>query len=180
MYPFRHRRALSAPVSTRPGVPTWEAVAREHGRFLYSVAYRLSGNHDDAQDLVQEVMVRVQRGLATYEPGNLEGWLARITTNTFLDDRRRRARRPETVLGDEPDRIVPPAPSADEALAAIRLPDHVQAAISSLPDEFRVALVLCDVVGLPYAEIAEHLGVPVGTVRSRIHRARLQLRERLA
>ena len=73
MYSFRRRRPLSEPAPVRPGVPTWEEVAREHGRFLYSVAYRLSGNHDDAQDLVQEVMMRVQRGLATYEPGHLEG-----------------------------------------------------------------------------------------------------------
>ena len=179
MYSFRHRRTSPEPAVLRPGVPTWEAIAREHGRFLYSVAYRLSGNHDDAQDLVQEVMVRVQRGLATYEPGNLEGWLARITTNTFLDDRRRRARRPETALGDEPDRFLPAAPSPDEALAAIVLPDHVQAAIAALAPDFRAALVLCDVVGLPYVEIAEQLGVPVGTVRSRIHRARAQLREKL-
>ncbi len=179
MYSFRRRRPLSEPAPVRPGVPTWEEVAREHGRFLYSVAYRLSGNHDDAQDLVQEVMMRVQRGLATFEPGNLEGWLARVTTNAFLDDRRRRARRPEAPLGDEPDRLLAPAPSVDEALAATQLPDHIQAAIATLSPDFRAALVLCDVVGLPYSEIADQLGVPVGTVRSRIHRARAQLREQL-
>ena len=61
-------------------VPTWEEVARDHGRFLYTVAYRLTGNHDDAQDLVQEVLLRVRRGLATFTPGSLEGWLSRITT----------------------------------------------------------------------------------------------------
>ena len=83
---------MTPPTSPEPpadrstgGVPTWEEVARDHGRFLYTVAYRLAGNHDDAQDLVQEVLLRVQRGLAGYRPGNLEGWLSRITTNLFLD-----------------------------------------------------------------------------------------------
>ena len=77
------------------GVPTWEEVARDHGRFLYNVAYRLAGNDDDAQDLVQESLIRVRKGLERYEPGSLEGWLARIVTNVFLDEVRRRKRRPD-------------------------------------------------------------------------------------
>ena len=60
------------------GVPTWEEVARDHGRLLYNVAYRLAGNDDDAQDLVQEALIRVRKGLERYEPGSLEGWLARM------------------------------------------------------------------------------------------------------
>src|SRR6266550_3412491 len=71
-------------------VPTWEAVARTHGRFLYNVAYRLSGNDDDAFDLVQEALLRVRKGLETYQPGSMEGWLSRIVTNVFLDEVRRR------------------------------------------------------------------------------------------
>src|SRR6185503_5122876 len=72
------------------GIPTWEEVARTHGRFLYTVAFRLTGNDDDAQDLVQDVLLRVRRGLETYRPGSLEGWVSRIRTNAFLDDVRRR------------------------------------------------------------------------------------------
>jgi RNA polymerase sigma-70 factor (ECF subfamily) len=159
--------------------PTWEEVARSHGRFLYTVAYRLTGNHDDAQDLVQEVLLRVQRGLATYRPGSLEGWLSRITTNAFLDDVRRRRRRPLDALPDDAERVLPVDRAADEALAATTLPDDVQAALVALPDEYRAAVVLCDVVGLSYQEIGETLGVPVGTVRSRIHRGRALLREAL-
>ena len=83
--------------------PTWDQVARQYGRFLYTVAFRLTGNHDDAQDLVQEVLVRVQRGLATYRPGSMEGWLSRIATNAFLDDVRRRKRRPLDLVGDDID-----------------------------------------------------------------------------
>lgn len=177
------RRRAAAPSAGAPGaddrVPTWEEVAREEGDFIYTVAYRLTGNREDAQDLVQEVLVRVQRGLRSYQPGSLRGWLSRITTNAFLDDARRRTRRPSTALPDDADHVLPPAPDAAEAADAQRLPDHVQAALATLPEEYRVPVVLADVVGLPYAEIADHLDVPVGTVRSRIHRGRLALREAL-
>ena len=160
-------------------VPDWEEVARTYGRFLYTVAYRLSGNHDDAQDLAQEVLLRVRRGLETYRPGSMEGWLSRITTNVFLDEVRRRRRRPQDALPSDPDRVVPPAPAADVALAEQTLSADVQAALSGLPEEFRVAVVLCDVAGRSYQEISEALGVPLGTVRSRIHRGRAVLRQKL-
>jgi RNA polymerase sigma-70 factor (ECF subfamily) len=154
-------------------------VARDHGRFLYNVAYRLTGNDDDAQDLVQEVLLRVRRGLETYRPGSLEGWLSRITTNTFLDETRRRRRRPVELLPEEPDRVVPPSVGADVALEAQVLPDDVQEALRGLPADYRAAVVLCDVVGMSYQEIGESLDVPVGTVRSRIHRGRALLRAAL-
>ncbi len=143
------------------------------------MAYRLTGDRDDADDLVQEVLVRVQRGLRTYHPGSIRGWLGRITTNAFLDDARRRTRRPAVSLPDDPDLVLPPSPSAADAAAAERLPDDLQQALAELPDDYRVAVVLSDVVGLPYADIADQLGIPVGTVRSRIHRGRLALRESL-
>lgn len=157
-------------------VPTWEDIARNQGRFLYTVAYRLTGNEADAQDLVQEVLLRVRRGLETYRPGSLEGWLSRITTNAFLDEVRRRRRRPTVALPDDPDRVLAGAEDVEATLAATTLPDDIQDALRSLPEDFRVAVVLCDVVGLPYDEIADQLGVPIGTVRSRIHRGRAALR----
>ena len=162
------------------GAPTWEELARSHGRFLYTVAYRLTGNREDAEDLVQEVLLRVRRGLETYQPGSMEGWLSRIATNAFLDDVRRKKRRPEDLLPEDPDWVLPPSPAADEARAAEVLPDDVQQALRALPEDFRAAVVLCDVVGLPYQEIGESLGIPVGTVRSRIHRGRAMLRTALA
>ena len=165
---------------TSSEVPTWEEVARQHGRFLYTVAHRLTGNDDDAQDLVQEVLIRVRRGLSTYQPGNLEGWLSRIATNAFLDEVRRRRRRPVELLPDDPERVVPPAPGADIAFDAEGLPADVADALRALPPEYRAAVVLCDVVGLSYEEISESLAVPIGTVRSRIHRGRALLREALA
>jgi RNA polymerase sigma-70 factor, ECF subfamily len=159
------------------GVPTWEEVARDYGRFLYNVAYRLAGNDDDAQDLVQESLIRIRKGLERYEPGSLEGWLARIVTNVFLDEVRRKRRRPIEVLPDDPERLLPSAPGADEPTDS--LSDDVQAALRRLPEDFRTAVVLCDVVGLSYEEIAEAISVPVGTVRSRIHRGRRLLRAAL-
>jgi RNA polymerase sigma-70 factor, ECF subfamily len=159
------------------GVPTWEAVARDHGRFLYNVAYRLAGNDDDAQDLVQEALLRVRRGLEHYQPGSLEGWLARIVTNVFLDEMRRRKRRPTDALPDDPGRVLPPAPAADEVQTG--LSNEIQHALGELPEEFRVPVVLCDVSDLSYEQIAEATGVPIGTVRSRIHRGRRMLRTTL-
>jgi RNA polymerase sigma-70 factor (ECF subfamily) len=156
------------------GVPTWEEVAQRYGRFLYNVAYRLTGNDDDAYDLVQEALLRVRKGLQTYQPGSMEGWLSRIVTNVFLDEVRRQKRRPLEALPDDPERLLPASPSADESVDG--LPDHVQAALRSLPEDFRAAVVLCDVVGLSYEEIGEALEIPVGTVRSRIHRGRRLLR----
>jgi RNA polymerase sigma-70 factor (ECF subfamily) len=154
-------------------------VARGYGPFLYTVAYRLTGNPDDAADLVQEVLIRVRRGLVSYRPGSMEGWLSRITTNVFLDDVRRRRRRPVELLPDDPDRVLPSAPSAEDMLNAEVLSADIQAALLRLPVEFRTAVVLCDVAGLSYAEIGTALGVPLGTVRSRLHRGRALLREAL-
>ena len=155
-------------------VPTWEEVARTHGRFLYNVAYRLTGNDDDAYDLVQEALLRVRKGLETYQPGSMEGWLSRIVTNVFLDEVRRKRRRPVEVMPEDPERLLPTTPGADEPID--RLSDDVQAALRRLPEDFRTAVVLCDVVGLSYEEISDALSVPVGTVRSRIHRGRRLLR----
>jgi RNA polymerase sigma-70 factor (ECF subfamily) len=106
--------------------------------------------------------------------------LSRITTNTFLDEARRRRRRPVDLLPAEPDRVLAPSPGADVALASEALPDDVQDALRRLPPEYRAAVVLCDVVGLSYTEISDSLDVPVGTVRSRIHRGRALLRQALA
>jgi RNA polymerase sigma-70 factor (ECF subfamily) len=158
-------------------VPTWEEVARAHGRFLYNVAYRLSGNDDDAYDLVQEALLRVRKGLETYQPGSMEGWLSRIVTNVFLDEVRRKRRRPIEVMPEDTERLLPSTPGADEATD--NLSDDVQDALRRLPEDFRTAVVLCDVVGLSYEEIADAISVPVGTVRSRIHRGRRLLRTAL-
>lgn len=160
---------------------SWEEVARIHGRKIYNFAYRLCGDPDDAADLVQEVLLRVRKGLASYQPGSFEGWLWRITRNAFIDEVRRRRRRPTSPLPEAVDRWEgPSSPGADEMFSSMRLGEDVQEALLRLPYEFREAVVMCDVVGLSYEEIAEAVQVPVGTVRSRIHRGRRALRLSLA
>jgi RNA polymerase sigma factor (sigma-70 family) len=144
------------------------------------VAYRLTGNDADAQDLVQEVLLRVRRGLETYRPGSLEGWLSRITTNAFLDDVRKRKRRPADAVAELPEPSIAVEGDPEAVLARTMLPDHVQEALRGLSEEYRAAIVLCDVLGYDYAEISRQLDVPIGTVRSRIHRGRAQLRRVLA
>ncbi len=159
---------------------TWEEVARVYGRKIYNFAYRLTGNPEDAHDLVQEVLLRVRRGLASYQPGSFEGWLWRITRNAFLDEVRRRQRRPTAPLPEEVDRWhLASSEPADAEYARISLGDDIQKALLELPLDFREAVVLCDVVGLSYEEIALAVAVPIGTVRSRIHRGRKMLREML-
>ena len=162
------------------GIPAWEEVARDYGRFLYTLAFRLTADRQDAEDLVQETLLRVRRGLRTYRPGSMEGWLTRIATNCFIDQTRRRRRRPEVPLDDDNDRDLRAAPGADDDLLATSISADVQAALMALPPEYRVPVVLCDVAGRSYEEIAETLSVPLGTVRSRIHRGRSLLRRALA
>ena len=157
-------------------IPTWEDVARSYGRKIYNFAYRLTGNPDDAADLVQEVLLRVRKGLSSYTPGSFDGWLWRITRNAFLDSVRKAKRRPTSPLPDDDRSTLLTSPSPDEVLASVRLSEDIQAALLKLPIDFRECVVLCDVVGLSYEEIAQAIDAPVGTVRSRIHRGRKMLR----
>ena len=162
--------------------PSWDEVVREHSARVYRLAYRLTGNRADAEDLTQETCVRVFRSLADRRPGSFEGWLHRITTNLFLDMVRRRARIRMDLLGDSGDFL----PGRGELSSPERGFEHrnldvdIQAALDALPPDFRAPVVLCDIEGLSYEEIAVTLGIKMGTVRSRIHRARSRLRELLA
>jgi RNA polymerase sigma factor (sigma-70 family) len=161
--------------------PSWDEIVRTHSSRVYRLAYRLTGNRHDAEDLTQEVFVRVFRSLSTYTPGTFQGWLHRITTNLFLDLARRRQRiRFDALPDDAPERLPGSEPSPAEAYDDRHLDADIQAALEALPPEFRAAVVLCDIEGLSYEEIAATLGVKLGTVRSRIHRGRSQLREALA
>jgi RNA polymerase sigma-70 factor (ECF subfamily) len=161
--------------------PSWEEVVREHSARVYRLAYRLTGNVHDAEDLTQEVFVRVFRSLSSYTPGTFEGWLHRITTNLFLDGVRRKKRVRFDPLGeDADDRMAGHEPDPSRAYEDTHLDDDVQAALDALSPDFRAAVVLCDIEGLTYEEVAVTLGIKLGTVRSRIHRGRSQLRLALA
>jgi RNA polymerase sigma-70 factor (ECF subfamily) len=161
--------------------PSWEQVVRDHSARVYRLAYRLSGNAQDAEDLTQETFVRVFRSLADYTPGTFEGWLHRITTNLFLDMVRRRQKiRFDALAEDASDRLASTEPGPERAYEQNNLDPEIQRALDTLPADFRAAVVLCDLEGLTYEEIALTLNVKVGTVRSRIHRGRVLLRQALA
>jgi RNA polymerase sigma factor (sigma-70 family) len=156
--------------------PSWEQVVRDHADRVYRLAYRLSGNPHDAEDLTQETFIRVFRSLGSYKPGTFEGWLHRITTNLFLDMVRRRSRLRMEGLPEDTDRLIGGGPSPEQVYAETHLDPDLQEALDDLAPEFRAAVVLCDVEGLSYEEIGATLGVKLGTVRSRIHRGRQALR----
>jgi RNA polymerase sigma-70 factor, ECF subfamily len=160
--------------------PTWEEIVSTHSARVYRLAYRLTGNQHDAEDLTQEVFVRVFRSLSTYTPGTFEGWLHRITTNLFLDMVRRRQRiRFDALADDAAERLPSREPSPAQAFNDTHFDADIQQALDTLAPEFRAAVVLCDIEGLSYEEIAATLGVKLGTVRSRIHRGRSHLRAAL-
>ncbi|MFF2556097.1 RNA polymerase sigma factor SigE [Nocardia sp. NPDC058058] len=164
----------------RTMMPTWDELVREHADRVYRLAYRLTGDQQDAEDLTQETFIRVFRSLQNYQPGTFEGWLHRITTNLFLDMVRRRNRIRMEALPEDYDRVPSEGPGPEQVYHDANLDPELQAALDSLAPEFRAAVVLCDIEGLSYEEIGATLGVKLGTVRSRIHRGRQALKEHLA
>jgi RNA polymerase sigma-70 factor, ECF subfamily len=155
---------------------------------LYSAAFRLTRNAADAEDLVQETFLRAYRGFHQFEPGtNLKAWLYRILTNTFINSYRKRQREPQTISDDQVEdwylysKMAEGGlePSAETAVLESLPDEDVQQALSSLPQQFRIAVMLADVEGFSYKEIAEITGVPIGTVMSRLHRGRKALEKRL-
>jgi RNA polymerase sigma-70 factor (ECF subfamily) len=159
---------------------------------LYSAALRMTRNRADAEDLVQETYLRAYRGYSRFEEGtNLRAWLYRILTNTFINSYRAKQRRPdERELDDVEDlylyrrlgglETAQRGRSAEDELMDLVTDDEVKAALESLPEQFRVAVLLADVEGFSYKEIAEMLDIPIGTVMSRLHRGRKALQRALA
>jgi len=158
---------------------------------LYSAALRMTRNSDDAEDLVQETFLKAYRAYAGFQEGtNLKAWLYRILTNTFINSYRAKRRRPEeTELEDVEDLYLyrrlggaegASGRSAEEEALSRFTDDEVKAALESLPEGFRLAVLLADVEGFSYKEIAEIMDVPIGTVMSRLHRGRRALQKALA
>jgi len=167
---------------------TWQAIVEQHASRVYRLAYHLTGNKHDAEDLTQDVFVRVFNSLSQYKPGTFEGWLHRITTNLFLDRMRRKSRIRFDFMADD-DASVATSDSFDreersgqpeEAFEMAHLGADIIEALGDLPPEYRAAVVLADIEGLSYEEIAATLGIKLGTVRSRLSRARARLRDSLA
>src|SRR2546427_6969293 len=155
---------------------------------LYSAACRLTRNAADAEDLVQETFLRAYRGFHQFQPGtNLKAWLYRILMNTFINSYRKRQREPQTISEDEIEdwylysRMARGGtePSAETTVIESLPDEDVQDALAALPEQFREAVLLADVEGFSYKEIAEIMGVPIGTVMSRLHRGRKALEKAL-
>ena len=191
---FPHRGGILAAVSE----PQVVDQARLDQRFeqeaipllseMYGAAMRLTRNPSDAEDLLQETYLRAYRGFGSFKEGtNLRAWLYRILTNAFINTYRKRQREPQTISDSEVEEWylyerlgAEGAEASAEAQVLESLPDEdVQEALASLPDQFRLAVLLADVEGFSYKEIAEILEVPIGTVMSRLHRGRRALERRL-
>jgi RNA polymerase sigma-70 factor (ECF subfamily) len=170
---------------------TFTAQAMEYMPSLYSAALRMTRHAADAEDLVQETYLRAYRGFGSFEQGtNLKAWLYRILTNTFINRYRAAKRRPdETDLEEVEDLYLyrrlgglegaRASRSAEDELLDVLTEDEVREAVESLPENFRLAVLLADVEGFSYKEIAEILDIPIGTVMSRLHRGRRALQKRL-
>ena len=155
---------------------------------MYSSALRMTRNPSDAEDLVQETFLRAYRGFAGFQEGtNLKAWLYRILTNTFINSYRKKQREPTTVPDENVedwylyDRLAAQSSEASaEATVLEAMPDEdVKAALDALPEAFRMAVLLADVEGFSYKEIASILDIPIGTVMSRLHRGRRALEKAL-
>ena len=169
----------------------FERDAMQYTRQLYSAALRMSRNPSDAEDLVQETLLKAYRAYGTFEAGtNLKAWLYRILTNTYINKYRKESRRPSEVdLGEVEDlylyRRIGSEDSADMARTTedkvldSLVESDIREAVESLPENFRIAVILADLEGFAYKEIAEILDIPIGTVMSRLHRGRKAMQKRL-
>jgi len=161
--------------------PAWEELVRRHARRVYNLCYRFTGNTTAAEDLSQEVFLRVYRTLASYEPaqGAFPTWLARLSRNLLIDHYRRTRR---DRLTDSLDDAMPhletrrsPAPTPETQALAGELSAQLQQGLARLSPELREAVILRDLQGLEYNEIQLALQIPEGTVKSRINRGRIEL-----
>jgi RNA polymerase sigma factor (sigma-70 family) len=159
-----------------------------HLSAMYNFAYRLTFDEDDAKDLVQDTYMKAYRFIASFQQGtNAKAWLYRILKNSFINDFRRKSKQPGTIDYHEVESFYN-SDAADEShtvdlwVETVRdmIGDEVSIALNSLAVDFRTVIILCDIEGFTYEEMAKILDIPIGTVRSRLHRARNLLKEKLS
>jgi RNA polymerase sigma-70 factor (ECF subfamily) len=186
--PMARPDAMQTASYTPEELARYEALVQRYARHVYNVAYRMTGNEADARDLSQEAFMRVYRALRRVEPGApLESWLYRIVSNLYIDLLRKRPRHRiesldvplETPRGELARELPDVAANPEAIFEREQIDGTIQRALSALSEELRMVAVLSDVEGLSYEEIATVLHVPLGTVKSRLHRARQILQERL-
>lgn len=131
-------------------MPSWSELVQAHADSVYGLAYRLTGNQQDAEDLTQETFMRVFRSLKSYRPGTFEGWLHRITTNLFLDMVRHRQVIRMEALPENYDRVPGTLKTPEQAVDDAMLDPDLEIALAELQPDYRAVVVLCDVVGLTY------------------------------
>lgn len=166
-------------LAQRGDIDAFNALVLRYQDSAYTLAYRIMGEQDSAADATQEAFIVAYRRLDTYRGGSFRAWLLRITTNQCYDELRRLKRRPAVSveeMGDEP-AIPDDADTPEEVVQQRELQRAIQACISALNPDQRVVLVLCDVEGLDYSAIAEQVGAQIGTVKSRLSRARAAVRD---
>lgn len=197
LFPDKSRDDVATPAGNSPkagmtedDVDLFARLLAAHQDKLYRVAYRMTGHHEDAQDLLQDALVEAYRSFKKFQRGTyFDKWLYRIMTNTFIDRQRHRKRvgRVESldapILGEEGEAGARDIPDweSDPALHALRTSysEPLQKALDCLSPEFRMVLILSDVEEFSYEEISEIMNTPIGTVRSRLHRARAEVRQKL-
>jgi len=175
-------------VTSAPDQDRFTAETEPFRRELLAHCYRMVGSAHDAEDLVQETYLRAYRSFNTFDEGtNLRAWLFRILTNTFINSYRAKQRRPvEDELGDIEDLYMykrlgnlDASRSAEDTLFEMFTDDEVKTALEELPETFRIPVLLADVEGFSYKEIAEMIDIPIGTVMSRLHRGRKAMHKKL-
>lgn len=183
---------LSAPIGNispeeRQKYKDFEKEALPHMDALYNFALRMTGDSDDADDLVQETYLKAFRFFDKFEKGtNCKAWLFRILKNSYINDYRKHSKEPSKVDYEDIENFYENIKSSDvksnhmeEDVYSNLLDDDISAAITSLPEDFRTVIILSDIEGFTYEEIADFVDCPIGTVRSRLHRARKMLYVRL-
>jgi RNA polymerase sigma-70 factor (ECF subfamily) len=170
----------------RGDLDSFNTLVLHYQDMVFNTALRILGDEDQAQDASQEAFISAFRAIASYRGGSFKAWLLRTVTNACYDELRRQKRRPTTPLEpdtdegeemDSPRWLADPSLTPDQQLEADELEHAIQHCLDALPSEFRTVVVMADIEGLDYSDVAKAAHVPLGTIKSRLARARLRLRE---